>query len=113
MRDAELRLLPCDPELWLRRSVFEQSPQAEGALHRLRREGSVQLALRSPQVRAAAERAWHRASLRGVPRQPYRGRLSDGRELAFSRPGAIRLNVDGPRAARRSSQPRVTAPPGR
>jgi predicted transcriptional regulator len=30
-------------------------PQAQGALHRLRREGSVQPALRCPQVRAAAE----------------------------------------------------------
>src|SRR5437667_4402696 len=41
-----------------------QSPQAEGALHRLRREGSVQSALRGSQVRAAAERAWHCAPLR-------------------------------------------------
>ena len=37
---------------------------------RLRREGSVQSALRHPQVRAATERAWHRASLQGISRQP-------------------------------------------
>jgi len=63
--------------------------RAESALHRLRREGSVHPALRSPQVHSAAERAWYRASLRGVPRQPYRCRLPDGRQLAFSRAGAV------------------------
>jgi hypothetical protein len=69
----------------------EKSPQAEGALHR---QGSVQSALRCPQVRAAANRAWHCASLRGVSRQPYQCRLSDGRELAFSCRGAVRLTQD-------------------
>jgi len=61
---------------WLRQDPVvietqaDNSPQAEGALHRLRLEGSVQSALRRPQVRAAAERTRHRASLRGVSRQP-------------------------------------------
>src|SRR5439155_27376825 len=75
------------------RNPGEQSPPAEGALHRLRREGSVQSALRCPQVRATAERVWHCAPLRGVPRQPYWRRLPDGRELAVSRPGAVRLRL--------------------
>src|SRR5208282_1244182 len=51
-----------------------QSPPAEGALHRLRRERSVQSALRCPPVRTTAERARHCASLRGVPQQPFRYR---------------------------------------
>src|SRR5207302_1366279 len=73
------------------RNPGEQSPPAEGALHRLRREGSVQSALRRPPVCAAAERARHCASLRGVPRQPYRRRLPDGREPAFPRPRPVGL----------------------
>ena len=47
-----------------------QSPPPEGALHRLWREGSVQPALRRAPLRAAAEPAWHRPSLRGISRQP-------------------------------------------
>ena len=37
------------------------------------------------------KRTRHRASLRGVRRQPYRRRLPDGREPAVSRRGAVRL----------------------
>src|SRR5271165_486696 len=40
---------------------------------------------------ALSSAAWHSASLRGVPRQPYRCRLPAGRELTFSRAGAVRL----------------------
>ena len=70
---------------------------AEGALHRLRQERSIQSAVRCSSVRAATGSAWHRAPLRGVPGQPYRCRLPDGRELAIPRAGAVRLTY--PRAA--------------
>jgi hypothetical protein len=61
---------------WLRQDpVVAIETQADNlrrlnALHRLRREGSVQPALWCTQVCEAAERAWHCASLRGVLRQP-------------------------------------------
>jgi len=58
---------------WLRQDpVVAIETQADNlrALHRLWRGGSVQSALWRPAVRAAAERTRHRASLRGVPRQP-------------------------------------------
>jgi len=44
-----------------------------------------------PESQPAAERARHRASVRGVHRQPLWGRLPDGRELAFCRTGAVWL----------------------
>ena len=34
---------------------------------------------------------WHSASLRGVPRLPHRCRFPNGRKLAFSREGVVRL----------------------
>jgi hypothetical protein len=57
---------------------------------------TFQSALRCPPVRAAAERARDRASLRGISRQPHRCRLPDGRELALSRAGAVGLMCMGP-----------------
>lgn len=45
------------------RNPGEQSPQAEGTVHRLRRAGSVQPAIRCAQVRAAVEGVGHSASL--------------------------------------------------
>ena len=73
-----------DPVVAMRNSSGQSAP-AEGALYRLRRVGPVQSALRRPQAGAPAERARNCASLRGVPRQPQRRRLPDGREPAFSR----------------------------
>src|SRR5947207_13036406 len=44
---------------------------------------------RRASICAAAERTGHSAPLRGVPGQPYRRRLPDGREPTFSRGGAV------------------------
>ena len=108
-RGAVARLARARPDP-PRRALPREPRLAAGHLHRLRLARPVPPALRRAHPVAASGAARHRASLRGVRRQPLVDRLPDGREPAVPLPRAQAMTVPArpPRTRTRHPQLRRT-----